>query len=179
MHLTGLKPAHRIPTTTEFQSSRVINDKLTASDFYKRCLAHKLSKDDFVFSADGTTSMKLDVLPFIICKNLSANMIGNFNSPHPKLYTEKVAGGTKAYIGFIMDKISKEYVPNTVVKEDIRKNVTDYVRVIAVYRKEYNEKVYKERVYITKKFDWSGIEFPPDFSYLAKQHHEESDSQKW
>ncbi|MCD7834660.1 MAG: PBECR4 domain-containing protein [Lachnospiraceae bacterium] len=104
MHLTGLKPAY---------------DGLTATDFYRRCLGHKLSTDDLVFAPDGTTPMKLDVLPFVICRNLSANMVGDFNSFHPKLYTEKVAGGTKAYIGFVKDVLSGEYVPNTVVKEDI------------------------------------------------------------
>ncbi|MCD7814109.1 MAG: PBECR4 domain-containing protein [Lachnospiraceae bacterium] len=153
MHLTGLKPAC---------------DGLKATDFYRRCLGHKLSPDDFAFAPDGTTPMKLDVLPLVICRNLSANMVGDFNSPHPKLYTEKAAGSTKAYIGFVKDVLTSEYVPNTVVKEDMRMSVTDYKRVIAVYRKKRGEEKYAERVYLSGKIDWSRIQYPKVYSYLPK-----------
>ncbi len=112
--------------------------------------------------------MKLEVLPFIISKNLSANMIGNFNSQRPKLYTEKIAGSTKAYIGFVKEDTAGEYVPNTVVKGDLRANVTDYVRVASVYRKRFSDDKYSECVYVASKVDWSRIEYPERFSYLPK-----------
>lgn len=168
MHLTGLKSKHLFSQDTMSGRSESAVDKLTATDFYKRCLEHKLSIEDFAFAPDGTTPMKLEVLPMIISKNLSANMVGNFNSSHPKLYTEKVAGGTKAYMGFVKDVLSNEYVPNTVVKEDLRKSVTDYVRIIAAYRKELTDKKYSERVYIAGKVDWSRIKYPDKLSYIPK-----------
>ncbi len=163
MHLTGLKSTHKVS-----QSGSDADDMLTASDFYRRCLNHKLSADDFDFAEDGTTPKKLDVLPIVICKNLSAKMVGNYKSIHPKLYTEKVAGGEKAYVGFVKDAVSNEYVPNTVVKEDIRNSVYDYVRVIAAYRKNQCETMYYERVYLAGKVDWSKIRYPDVFSYLPK-----------
>ncbi|MCD8104862.1 MAG: PBECR4 domain-containing protein [Lachnospiraceae bacterium] len=163
MHLTGLKGIHDLR-----QDAARADGELTATDFYKRCLEHKLSTRDFVFADDGTTPMKLDVLPFVICKNLSANMVGSFNSSRPKLYTEKVAGGERAYMGFVKDAMSGEYVPNTVVKEDLRKSVSDYVRIVLAYRKAQTEEKYIERVYIARKVEWSRIRFPDEFAYLPK-----------
>ncbi|MCD8118015.1 MAG: PBECR4 domain-containing protein [Lachnospiraceae bacterium] len=169
LHLTGLKTTKRFVAESNEQSDiNTASDKIPAVRFYEKCLDHKLMTTDFEFSDSGTTPMKLDVLPLVICKNLSANMIGDFNSPHPKLYTEKVAGGTKAYIGFIKDNITHMYVPNTVVKEDLRKNVTNYVRIIATYRKNIDETEYSEIVYTAKKVEWDKVKFPEYYEYLPK-----------
>ena len=92
-----------------------MHTSIPAVRFYEKCLDHRLTESDFELSDKGTTELKLDVLPLLISKNLSANMIGDFSSTHPKLYTEKVAGGKKAYIGFIFDTMSQKYVPNTVI----------------------------------------------------------------
>ncbi|MCC8098097.1 MAG: PBECR4 domain-containing protein [Eubacterium sp.] len=163
LHLTGLTP------TKEFISETgSVTGRISAVRFYEKCLDHRLKTMDFEFSDQGTTPLKLDVLPLVISKNLSANMIGNFSSPHPKLYTEKIAGGTKAYIGFIKDAVSHTYVPNTVVKEDLRKNVADYVRIIAAYRKKTDDSEYSEIVYTAKKIDWDKVNFPDKFTYLQK-----------
>lgn len=50
MHLTGVK--------TKFQYENR-EKHLSATDFYNKCLSHKLSPSDFDFSEDGTTHMKL------------------------------------------------------------------------------------------------------------------------
>ncbi len=57
LHLTGLKVKRDIE-----------NDELSALNFYSKCLNHKLSPKDFEFASDGTTCMKLDVLPALITK---------------------------------------------------------------------------------------------------------------
>ena len=74
LHLTGIK----------------LIDGTTATDFYKRCLNHKLSPEDFSFASDGTTQLKLEILPQLMLKNISAKMVGDFNGCNPKLYTEKL-----------------------------------------------------------------------------------------
>lgn len=51
-----------------------------------------METDDFELSSDGTTQLKLQVLPSLIKSNLSANMIGNPDENRPKLYTEKLIG---------------------------------------------------------------------------------------
>ena len=112
LHLTGLKAPK--------SENGDIAVELFANDFYQKCLDHKLSPTDFDFAEDGTTHMKLDVLPTVISKNLQAKMIGNYDSIKPRLYTEKVAGSTNACIGFVLDQDMQQYVPNTVVKEDLQ-----------------------------------------------------------
>ena len=157
MHLTGLKPKHSADDAEQI---------LFANDFYQKCLDHKLSSSDFDFSNDGTTHMKLDVLPGIICKNLHASIIGDYNSSKPRLYTEKVVGGIHACMGFIFDSKISEYIPNTVIQDDIRNLTANDVRVIAVYRKDACADSYGEITYKAKKIDWSSITYPEEYQYL-------------
>lgn len=99
MHLTGLK------------SGLSSSSKLFANDFYKKCLEHKLSPEDFDFAEDGTTHLKLAVLPKLVCKNLHASIIGNYDSSKPLLYTERIVGNVNACMGFIMDKKTQNTFP--------------------------------------------------------------------
>ncbi len=163
LHLTGLK-AKQSKAMVQASSDEV--EKMSASDFYNRCLNHKLSSQDFEFSKDGTTQMKLDVLPSLINKNLSAKMIGNCCTSRPQLYSEKLAGGQNACMGFIVDSITRLYVPNTVLKVDIRNNVTDYEQIVLTYRKNNTDDKYEEITYKAKKVDWSRIELPPELKHL-------------
>jgi hypothetical protein len=161
LHLTGLK-ANRSETDDDSPES-----KLYANDFYQKCLSHKLSPLDFTFAEDGTTHLKLEALPGVLCKNLNASMIGNYNSSRPRLVTEKLVGGIRACMGFVFDKKLVEYVPNTVLQDDMRNLVTaDSVRVVAVYRKFADDERYEELTYKAKKVDLSQIRYPDDFLYL-------------
>ena len=155
MHLTGLKAPRRDKANRPF-----------ANAFYKKSLNHKLSPTDFDFSDDGTTHMKLEVLPGIINKYLQAHMIGDYDTTKPRLVTEKLAGSTSACMGFIFDQKLKQYVPNTVVKEDIRDITRRYSTVIAVYRKAIDDLQYTEMTFKSKKVDFSVIDFPDEFKYL-------------
>lgn len=151
LHLTGIK----------------LIGGITAADFYSRCLNHKISSDDFVFAADGTTVLKLEVLPQLVKKDVSARMVGNFIGCNPKLYTEKLAGGVKACLGFV--KTDKdEYVPNTVLNTDIRTTTVGLEQVVATYRRKKTDLFYHERVYKTKKIDLTNFTFPKEYSYLAR-----------
>lgn len=163
MHLTGLKT---IQTKAELRNANEKTERISAADFYRKCLHHKLSPRDFEFSDDGTTDLKLDVLPSVINKNLSAKMIGDYNSSKPLLYTEKLAGSSTACVGFKKDAATGLFLPNTVLKEDLRSNVRGYVRVIAVYRKKQSDEIYQELTYAAKKVDWGRIKLPAPFAYL-------------
>jgi hypothetical protein len=160
LHLTGLKVRKK-------QTANTTDDGvLSAERFYRKCMEHKLSPADFDFSEDGTTHLKLAVLPYIISKNLCASMVGDFSATNPKLYTEKLVGGTKACVGFVIDSITGKYVPNTVIKEDIRNVTKNALRIILVYRKTMSDPQYEELTYAAKKVDWSAVVLPDDLSYL-------------
>lgn len=126
---------------------------INASQFFDLCINRRLKENDFEFSDDGTTSLKLQVLPRLVRSNLSVNMIGDYNMSQPKLYTEKIAGNVFACIGFTRTGPSGRLVPNTVLEGDIRKNAKRPDRIILTYRKNRGESEYTELVYKAKKVD--------------------------
>ena len=67
---------------------------INARHFFNLCYDKRLTEADFEFSADGTTEMKMRVLPSLMKKNLSAKMLGDYNMSQPKLYTDKIAGSS-------------------------------------------------------------------------------------
>ena len=155
LHLTGLKLRDDV--------------NLTPDSFYDACLNHKLSQEDFEFSPDGTTGLKLDVLPYVICKNLSANSIGDYSGRGPVLHTEKLAGGQKACIGFVKSDMIGGYVPNTLLRGDIRDYTKNNRRIIAIFRKYFNECDYQEITYLAKKVKWNDLSFPNEYEELRQK----------
>ena len=171
LHLTGLKLKNRKRYDKGAEKQGAIHGASTAKeisalDFYKKCLDHKLREKDFDFAEDGTTEMKLDVLPSLLTSNLAAKMIGDFQSDKPRLYTEKLAGGTTACMGFVLNDKTNHYFPNTVLKENIKKQTSGQVRVIACFRKRKNELQYSEITYLAKNIDCEMIACPTGYEYL-------------
>lgn len=153
LHLTGLK----------------INKKdLSAEQFFNFCIDGRLSGKDFSVPEGGTTVLKLQILPYLLTKNLNANSFGDFGGNGFRLYTEKLAGGVKGCIGFVKAEETLEWVPNTLLNEDIRKISKNGKRVIATYRKQREEEKYTEMVYCAKKIDWEQLCFPESHAYLQK-----------
>lgn len=150
-HLTGLDP----------------NDRLTATDFYDKCIKRRLRTDDIEFSKNGTTQMKLAVLPYVISKSLGAKMVGPFTGSKFDLYTDKLAGNVSACIGFVASK-NDGYVPNTLLNVDIRQACNEPLRVIAAYRKNCCAAEYHDLVYKAKKITWSDIRYPDEYLYIEK-----------
>lgn len=68
LHMTGFK----------------LNKKeISANNFFSMCCDKRLSESDFEFAADGTTEMKMRVLPGLVQKHLSAKMVGDYNLSQP------------------------------------------------------------------------------------------------
>lgn len=147
LHLTGLK--------TEVRAAR----------FFDMCIAHKLSPKVFEFASDGTTQLKLEVLPQLMRKDLSAKMIGDIDSRTPKLYTEKLVGNIRACIGLVNDSCT--YVPNTVLNHDMRDITSNRAQIVAVFRKSIEESQYFEVTYKTQ-LDFSKCFFPEKHEYLRE-----------
>ena len=84
----------------------------------------------------------------------------------PKLYTEKLVGGEKACIGFVCDNITKCFVPNTLLKTDIRSLTYTVSRLVAVLRKNEADDHYNEVTYIAKNIKLADLRLPPQFDYL-------------
>ncbi|MCD7854508.1 MAG: PBECR4 domain-containing protein [Clostridiales bacterium] len=150
LHLTGVKT------------------DLTASRFFDHCIDGTLSPNDFEFSKDGTTLLKLKVLPQIMTKNLNAsNMVGDFCGSNIFLKTKKLVGGVKACVGFVKSG-NIGYVPNTLLNIDIREITPSTLRVVTTYRKNISDDTYDEIVYSAKKINWNKITYPEELAYLPK-----------
>lgn len=143
MHLTGLKTKSKIP----------------AADFFKRCIKRRLSPNDIYFDDNGTTQMKLEVLPILMNKDLSANMICDYDGLKLRLKTDKLVGGKNGCVGFSLTETG-EYIPKTLLSLDIRKDINSYHRIIATYRKNITDSIYTEIVHSAKDIDWDKITHP-------------------
>lgn len=152
--------------TSNFKHMTGFKTSIDATQFFDLCMNKRLNEDDFEFSEDGTTPLKMAVLPRLVTKNLSANMIGDYNGFQPKLYTEKIAGGTAACVGFVRTGARGRLVPNTVLEGDIRQKVKQADRIILTYRKNRGEKEYTELVYRAKKVDWAKVRLPEPYNKL-------------
>ena len=139
---------------------------ITPAHFFRLCLDRRLRETDFQFAENGAADWKLDVLPRVVQKNLSANMIGLYNQSQPLLFTERVAGSVSACMGFIRDRGVGRYIPNTVLKGDIRALVHVPDRIIVTYRKAAVEEQYLEIVYAAKKLDWNTVRLPAGYTEL-------------
>ena len=139
---------------------------ISPAHFFRLCRDRRLREADFEFAENGTADWKLDVLPRMMKNNLSANMIGMYNQSQPLLSTERVAGSVSACMGFVRNDGVGRYIPNTVLKGDIRSLVHVPDRILVTYRKSVRDTKYSEIVYATKKLDWSAVKLPDDYSDL-------------
>ena len=70
-------------------------------------------------------------------------------------------------MGFRTDAVTGNYVPDTVLNEDIRNYTRKQVRVIAVLRTTPNSILFDEITYVAKDIDLTAIIFPERYQYLA------------
>lgn len=106
---------------------------------------------------DDTTYYKLEILSQLMKIDKMASMIGTFSSFSILLQTDKIIGNVNACMGFVKDSEFKMYVPNTVLKKDIRDVTDDRKKIIAVLKKDINEKLYKNITYLKQNYQINDI----------------------
>lgn len=134
-----------------------------ALSFYRDALEQRLKESNIIFKNAYTTPLKLEILPRIMTIPYTARMVGDYTGASIELFTEKIAGTTSACLGVIKNK--NDYVPNTILNEDIRSIIKRPPgKIFAILRKDINAPLYAELTYhrqnilITKKC------IPDDFS---------------
>lgn len=74
------------------------------------------------------------------------------------LQTSKVTGNINACMGFIKDnEYSNVYVPNTALKEDIRKVVDNKAKIIAILKKDMTTIYYANITYLKQDYEIKDI----------------------
>lgn len=97
-------------------------------------------------------------------------MIGDFTDRGPKLFTQKVAGGSCGCIGFVHDKNSDLNVPNTLLKKDIRDvTVTPTQKVYAVFYKRYQAEKYSDMSKLDKAIELHKCLFRNDIERMINR----------
>jgi len=141
LHLTGVK---------------LLANNIKSVDFYKLCLRNQLSPSVFSFHENGTTEMKLSVLPQIMNIHKVAKMVGDYDNTKSVLFTEKIVGSITACIGFVRDRYY--YIPNTTLREDIRTiTKSPQKKVLAIFTKRVDDKQYSECSYLAKNISVDSI----------------------
>lgn len=162
MHLTGVI---------------VDKKKISAKYFYNKCLNKKLSPDDFDLRKDGTTELKLSILPKLMIPSSQLKIIGDFNNLGINLYAEKITGNTMACMGF--KKVGSYYIPITILKEDTRKLIKFQEQVIAIFSKKKTEDKYNNINYIAKKVIININDLPSEvFDKLDVEAHDFKTNEK-
>ena len=131
-HLTGLKST------------------LSGADFFDLAIRNRLSPKDVALAVDGSTDLKLSVLPQLMNIHLTARMVGDYDQSKSLLVTDKVAGTVTAAMGFI--QTNDMYLPNTALKKDIREVTIQTTRrkIEAIFMKPRKSDLYRELTYIAK-----------------------------
>lgn len=138
-HLTGIKVCDKN------------GQEVNCYSFYE-LLSKKRLREDSLFRKDNTTDLKLQVLNQLMRIDRTANMIGEFCGNNIFLQTEKVAGTVNACMGFVKGNEADIYIPNTVLKTDMREITTDRKNIIAISKKDYTERLYRNITYLKQNY---------------------------
>lgn len=153
LHFTGIKTASGIK----------------ANAFYRNAIDRRLKESDIIFKENHTTELKLQVLHSIMLIAYSARMIGDYAGIHMDLYTEKVTGTTTACLGLI--KAGQGYIPNTVLKEDIRNLIPHPPgKIFAILRKPISHALYAEFTYQSPNCKITAKALPPELLPKIDNH---------
>lgn len=132
MHLTGAK------------------SRLNGELFFRAAVNNRLGINDITLATDGTTDLKLDVLPQLMNIHLLARMVGDYENVKPLLITDKLTGTVTMAMGFVF--ANHVYIPNSALKKDIRDITSQATRqkVTAIFVKPRQNDKYSTLTYIAK-----------------------------
>lgn len=132
-----------------------LETNLSSKHFYEKATKSnrgKLSIRDFELREDGTTELKLEVLPLLMDFKDNIRVIGYFEDCSPRLMTEVLAGNNHGALGFVSDE-KDDLVPNTCLKCDTKHRV-DSERIVMILSKKFEDKEYMKVEYVaTHKFN--------------------------
>lgn len=154
LHLTGIKT------------------KLSAQRFFSLCIDGKLSEKDFDLDTKGKAQQKLMVLPFLHELLYHNCMIGDFINSGVLIKSDYFVGDTKAVlsVGFRSGKTVD--MPVTLYKENVKKLIKPVCKVLAIFKKPYNQQTYTECTYCSKGKNLSELSLPDKVEVVLSAEEE-------
>ena len=139
-----------------------VDSALSPKQFYQAALKGKLALNDVREKSDGTTALKLQILPQLHQLISMPTMIGEFESLRIHLQADKALGTTiKVSLALGDDKgIS---VPKSLLKEDIRRLTCQPYPVMRVYCRKNKEEKYSMITYNSHKLN---LPIPKEIEWL-------------
>ena len=138
-----------------------VRSELKAEDFYKRCLAKRLSPRDFDVPTDGTCQLKMEVLPYLMVLHKNANSTGVFSQGQGiYIRTERLVGSRRSVMGFARDARQSNnayYFPNTILNDDLNRLADVRHRILAMLCKELKDPQYEKVCFIARGVELCGI----------------------
>ena len=135
-------------------------------NFYRKCIENKLGLDEFQFKQDGTTQLKLVVLPTLMDITKITKITGDYNNVRPYLFVDKVMGGVNFCLG--LSKEDNVYVPSSALLEDIKKLTDTPSQVLAILEKDRDEEIYSVIKYVTKGLNIHKINLPQEITTMIR-----------
>lgn len=137
-----------------------VTSPLNSMAFYKACTDNMLSPQQFDFKKN-TTELKLQILHEAMQIDRIAKMVGEFNSNGINLYSQKIVGTISLCMGFVRDKDDRYFVPNTLLKEDVRiKSIPPVLKIACVLKKPIESEKYELITSIGRKIDLKELSLP-------------------
>lgn len=148
-HLTGVLYSHNDKNQEEETTEGAV-------DFFNLALKKRLNINKCKYKSDGTTTIKLQILSSIMNIKKTARMIGDYNHSRLHIMADKMCGSISTTLAFTRSKTNELY-PSSTLREDIRKLVTEFHTVIAVYQKSIHDSEYTDCCYKSKKYSTSKL----------------------
>lgn len=126
---------------------------LSAQQFFAACIDRKLSERDFEVDGQGKVRQKLTVLPYLSELLYNSCMIGDFIHSGIYIKADYFVGDGKKSLSLGFRKCNKTDYPVTLYSEDVRKLSNPTNKVIAIFKKQYDEKYYMDCTYLSKGQD--------------------------
>lgn len=127
-----------------------INTEISSKHFYAKAVRKQLSIRDFELRTDGTTELKLEVLPSLMEFADNVRMIGEYEDDNsPKLITDVLAGNIQGALGFVEDE-KNDLVPNTCLNCNTKIR-SKSERIVLMISKKFSESEFSKIEYIAEK----------------------------
>lgn len=135
LHLTGVKT------------------NMSAKTFYSACINGRLSLKDISVDRKGKVQQKLQVLPYLSGLLYHNCMIGDFINSGISIKADYFVGDTRAVLSVGFRDVGEVDIPVTLYNESVKKLSDPTCKVLAIFRKEYDDPQFDICTYITSGYE--------------------------
>lgn len=130
-----------------------VETDMSARQFYAACINKRLSKRDIRVDGKGKVQQKLQVLPYLSALLYHNCMIGDFINSGIFIKADYFIGDTKAVLSVGFRDGRKEDIPVTLYNESVKKLSDPTCKVLAIFRKEYDNPKFDICTYLTSGYE--------------------------